>query len=82
VELSLHERDVMVAALGPSSPVLAVLNRFCDEQRSKCEARSAEGMRSIPRRYEEASDYASKAEAYEKFLTTLIREIEETEVED
>jgi len=71
---TLEERDAVIRLVTSRGPLRSALKVFCRERAAARRADCAQAMLSYPREYEQASDYAAKAEAYAQFLADLERE--------
>ena len=49
------------------------VQQFLNDKAAHCEREAADNMRAIPRKFELAADYASKAEVYREFWKELER---------
>jgi hypothetical protein len=78
VSLNAEEKHAIESFAGsPQSPLYSALDKFCAHKKQEMEANSADAMRSVPRQYEVAADYAAKADAYRNLLNDLERFVDE-----
>jgi hypothetical protein len=76
MEYTQMERAVLQEFIFRGSVLRSAIEKFCEEAAAEANAECANAMRTVPRRYEHASDQAAKAEAYTDLLTAIERRCE------
>lgn len=67
------ERQALQSFIATNGTLLTAVQKFAQKKRADMEREASDCMRYIPRRFEQASDYAAKAEAYSSLLGDLER---------
>jgi hypothetical protein len=74
IDWTLEELDHLERFLGNNSPLRTAIAKFCAAKKQEADENSASAMRTIPRQFERASDYASQSDVYAHWLTELDRQ--------
>jgi hypothetical protein len=72
-ELSDIERGSLRDLLAHPTPLRSAIEKFSSARKQAMDSSAAECLRTLPRQFEEAADYAAKAEVYLQFLKDLER---------
>lgn len=71
---SLIELDAVKSLIDPHSQQRIALEKFCEDRMNARLQDCAQAMQSVPRLWEQAADYAAKAEVYKGLIADLERE--------
>ena len=73
MKLTDYERQVLFSFLAAPDNLHNAIKKFCGHQERLMENFCADNMRRLPRNYEQAADFAAKAEVYRTLFTELER---------
>lgn len=65
------EALVLKDFLEQDTPLRAVITKFANQRGDYMRRESTDAMKTVPRQFEKAADYAAKADVYETFLSDL-----------
>lgn len=71
---TLVEQEAVHNLLTTHNALRSALEKFCQARAEARNADCAQAMRTVPRKWELAADYAAKAEVYSELLKELERE--------
>ncbi len=72
-ELTDIERGALRDLLAKPTPVRIAVEKYAAQRKSEWEAAAADCLRGVPRQFEQAADYAAKAEVSGQLLKDLDR---------
>jgi hypothetical protein len=72
-ELTDIERGALRDLLSRPEPVRLALEKYAAHRKAEMESAAADCLRGVPRQFEQAADYAAKAEVYGQLLKDLQR---------